>query len=63
MRYGLRGPNFAAKRSSKQYQRYYEPAIATTARPFPAGSEAVICEAGVGGFNAMKALRRKEWWS
>src|SRR5215217_2740161 len=64
MRHGLRGPNFAvvsACASSTNaiidafnYIRMGKSDIILTG-----GSESVICEAGVGGFNAMKALSER----
>lgn len=64
MRHGLRGPNFAvvsACASSTNaiidafnYIRLGKADIILTG-----GSESVICEAGVGGFNAMKALSER----
>ena len=64
MRHGLRGPNFAvvsACASSTNaiidafnYIRMGKSDIILTG-----GSESVVCEAGVGGFNAMKALSER----
>ncbi len=64
IRYGFRGPNYATVSAcasatnaiveSLNYIRYGKADVMITG-----GSEAAVCESGVGGFNAMKALSER----
>ncbi len=64
IKYGFRGPNYAtvsacasatnALVESLNYIRYGKTDVMITG-----GSEAAVCEAGIGGFNAMKALSER----
>lgn len=64
IKYGFRGPNYATVSAcasatnaiieSMNYIRYGKADIMITG-----GSEAAVCESGVGGFNAMKALSER----
>lgn len=64
IKYGFRGPNYATVSAcasatnaiieSMNYIRYGKADVMITG-----GSEAAICESGVGGFNAMKALSER----
>ena len=61
MRYGFRGPNFAVvsacdSSTNAIIDAYDNIRLGKADIILSGGSEAVICEAGVGGFNAMKAL-------
>ena len=64
MRYGFRGPNFAvvsacASSTNAIIDAYDTIRLSKADIILAGGSEAVICEAGVGGFNAMKALSER----
>ncbi len=64
MRYGFRGPNFAvvsacASSTNAIIDAYDNIRLGKANIILTGGSEAVICEAGVGGFNAMKALSER----
>ncbi|MGH2647367.1 MAG: beta-ketoacyl-ACP synthase II [Ginsengibacter sp.] len=64
MRYGFRGPNFAvvsacASSTNAIIDAYDNIRLGKADIVLSGGSEAVICEAGVGGFNAMKALSER----
>src|SRR4026208_2494906 len=64
MRYGFRGPNFAvvsacASSTNALIDAYDNIRLGKADIILTGGSEAVICEAGVGGFNAMKALSER----
>ena len=64
MRYGFRGPNFAvvsacASSTNAIIDAYDNIRLGKADIILTGGSEAVICEAGVGGFNAMKALSER----
>ncbi len=64
MRYGFRGPNFAvvsacASSTNAIIDAYDTIRLGKADIILAGGSEAVICEAGVGGFNAMKALSER----
>jgi len=64
MRYGFRGPNFAvvsacASSTNAVIDAYDTIRLGKADIIISGGSEAVICEAGVGGFNAMKALSER----
>jgi 3-oxoacyl-[acyl-carrier-protein] synthase II len=64
MRYGFRGPNFAvvsacASSTNAVIDAYDNIRLGKADLILTGGSEAVICEAGVGGFNAMKALSER----
>ena len=64
MRYGFRGPNFAvvsacASSTNAIIDAYDTIRLNKADIILTGGSEAVICEAGVGGFNAMKALSER----
>ena len=64
MRYGFRGPNFAvvsacASSTNAIIDAYDTIRLGKADIILTGGSEAVICEAGVGGFNAMKALSER----
>ncbi|WP_018617186.1 beta-ketoacyl-ACP synthase II [Segetibacter koreensis] len=64
MRHGLRGPNFAvvsacASSTNAIIDAFNYIRIGKSDIILTGGSESVICEAGVGGFNAMKALSER----
>src|SRR4029078_4693432 len=64
MRHGFRGPNFAvvsacASSTNAIIDAYDNIRLNKADIILTGGSEAVICEAGVGGFNAMKALSER----
>ncbi len=64
MRYSFRGPNFAvvsacASSTNAIIDAYDNIRLGKADIILTGGSEAVICEAGVGGFNAMKALSER----
>lgn len=64
MRYGFRGPNFAvvsacASSTNAIIDAYDNIRLGKADIILTGGSEAVISEAGVGGFNAMKALSER----
>ncbi|MEO9023025.1 MAG: beta-ketoacyl-ACP synthase II [Ginsengibacter sp.] len=64
IRYGFRGPNFAVVSACASSTNAIIDAFDTIRLNkadivLTGGSEAVICEAGVGGFNAMKALSER----
>jgi 3-oxoacyl-[acyl-carrier-protein] synthase II len=64
MRYGFRGPNFAvvsacASSTNAIIEAYDNIRLGRADIILSGGSEAVIAEAGVGGFNAMKALSER----
>ena len=64
MRYGFRGPNFAvvsacASSTNAIIDAFDNIRLGKADIILTGGSEAVICEAGVGGFNAMKALSER----
>lgn len=64
MRHGLRGPNFAvvsacASSTNAIIDAFNYIRIGKADIILTGGSESVICEAGVGGFNAMKALSER----
>src|SRR5450432_896854 len=64
MRYGFRGPNYAvvsacASSTNAIIDSYDNIRLNKADIILCGGSEAVICEAGVGGFNAMKALSER----
>lgn len=64
MRYGFRGPNFAtvsacASSTNALIDAYTYVRIGTADAIITGGSEAVITEAGIGGFNSMKALSER----
>lgn len=64
IRYGFRGPNFAvvsacASSTNAVIDAYDTIRLGKADIILSGGSEAVICEAGVGGFNAMKALSER----
>lgn len=64
MRYGFRGPNFAvvsacASSTNAIIDAYDNIRLGRADIILTGGSEAVIAEAGVGGFNAMKALSER----
>ena len=64
MRYGFRGPNFAvvsacASSTNAIIDAYDNIRLGKANIILTGGTEAVICEAGVGGFNAMKALSER----
>ena len=64
MRYGFRGPNFAvvsacASSTNAIIDAYDNIRLGKADIILTGGSEAVICEAGVGGFNAMKDLSER----
>ncbi|CAN5250993.1 beta-ketoacyl-ACP synthase II [soil metagenome] len=64
MRYGFRGPNFAvvsacASSTNAMIDAYDNIRLGKADIILTGGSEAVIREAGVGGFNAMKALSER----
>src|SRR4029079_18193766 len=64
MRHGFRGPNFAvvsacASSTHAVMEAFNWIRLGKADIILAGGSEAVICEAGVGGFNAMKALSER----
>ena len=64
IKYGLRGPNFAtvsacASSTNSIYDAFTYIRLGKADIMVSGGSEAAICEAGVGGFNAMKALSER----
>lgn len=64
MRHGFRGPNFAvvsacASSTNAIIDAFNYIRIGKSDVILTGGSESVICEAGVGGFNAMKALSER----
>jgi 3-oxoacyl-[acyl-carrier-protein] synthase II len=64
MRHGFRGPNFAvvsacASSTNAIIDAYDNLRLGKADIILTGGTEAVICEAGVGGFNAMKALSER----
>lgn len=64
MRYGFRGPNFAvvsacASSTNGIIVAFDNIRLGRANIILAGGSEAVICEAGVGGFNAMRALSER----
>jgi len=64
MRYGFRGPNYAvvsacASSTNAIIDSYDNIRLNKADIVITGGSEAVICAAGVGGFNAMKALSER----
>ncbi len=64
IRYGFRGPNFAvvsacASSTNAIIDAFDNIRLGRADIIITGGSEAVICEAGVGGFNAMKALSER----
>lgn len=64
MRYGFRGPNFAvvsacASSTNAMIDAFDNIRLGKADIVLTGGSEAVISEAGVGGFNAMKALSER----
>jgi len=64
IRYGFRGPNYAvvsacASSTNGIIDAYDNIRLGKADIIIAGGSEAVICEAGVGGFNAMKALSER----
>ncbi|MDQ2718961.1 MAG: beta-ketoacyl-ACP synthase II [Bacteroidota bacterium] len=64
IRYGFRGPNFAvvsacASSTNAIIDAFDNIRLGKADIIITGGSEAVICEAGVGGFNAMKALSER----
>lgn len=64
IKYGLRGPNFAtvsacASSTNSIYDAFTYIRLGKADVMVSGGSEAAVCEAGVGGFNAMKALSER----
>jgi 3-oxoacyl-[acyl-carrier-protein] synthase II len=64
IKYGFRGPNFAtvsacASSTNSIYDAFTYIRLGKADIMVSGGSEAAICEAGVGGFNAMKALSER----
>ncbi len=64
IKYGFRGPNYAvvsacATSTHAIYDAYTHLRLGKADIFVTGGSEAAICEAGVGGFNAMKALSER----
>jgi 3-oxoacyl-[acyl-carrier-protein] synthase II len=64
IKYGFRGPNFAtvsacASSTNAIYDAFTYIRLGKADIMVSGGSEAAICEAGVGGFNAMKALSER----
>ena len=64
MKYGFRGPNFATVSACASSNHALQDALTyirlgKAVAILTGGSEAAICEAGVGGFNAMKALSER----
>lgn len=64
IKYGFRGPNFVtvsacASSTNAIYDAYTYLKLGKADVIVSGGSEAAVCEAGVGGFNAMKALSER----
>ncbi|MBX2917315.1 MAG: beta-ketoacyl-ACP synthase II [Cyclobacteriaceae bacterium] len=64
IKYGFRGPNFVtvsacASSTNAIYDAYTYLRLGKADVIVTGGSEAAVCEAGVGGFNAMKALSER----
>jgi 3-oxoacyl-[acyl-carrier-protein] synthase II len=64
IKYGFRGPNFAtvsacASSTNSIYDAFTYIRLGKADVMVSGGSEAAVCEAGVGGFNAMKALSER----
>jgi 3-oxoacyl-[acyl-carrier-protein] synthase II len=64
IKYGFRGPNFAtvsacASSTNSIYDAFTYIRLGKADIMVSGGSEAAVCEAGVGGFNAMKALSER----
>lgn len=64
IKYGFRGPNFVtvsacASSTNAIYDAYTYIKLGKSDIIVSGGSEAAVCEAGVGGFNAMKALSER----
>ena len=64
IKYGFRGPNFTtvsacASSTNSIYDAFIYLRLGKADVMVTGGSEAAICEAGVGGFNAMKALSER----
>ncbi len=64
IKYGFRGPNFAtvsacASSTNSIYDAFTYIRLGKSDVMVSGGSEAAVCEAGVGGFNAMKALSER----
>lgn len=64
IKYGFRGPNFVtvsacASSTNAIYDAYTYLKLGKADIIVSGGSEAAVCEAGVGGFNAMKALSER----
>jgi 3-oxoacyl-[acyl-carrier-protein] synthase II len=64
IKYGFRGPNYAtvsacASSTNSIYDAFTYLRLGKADVMITGGSEAAICEAGVGGFNAMKALSER----
>ena len=64
IKYGFRGPNFVtvsacASSTNAIYDAYTYLKLGKADVIVTGGSEAAVCEAGVGGFNAMKALSER----
>lgn len=64
IKYGFRGPNYAtvsacASSTNSLYDAFTYLRLGKADVMISGGSEAAICEAGVGGFNAMKALSER----
>jgi 3-oxoacyl-[acyl-carrier-protein] synthase II len=64
IKYGFRGPNFAtvsacASSTNAIYDAYTYIKLGKADIIISGGSEAAVCEAGVGGFNAMRALSER----
>jgi len=64
IKYGFRGPNFAtvsacASSTNAIYDAYTYIRLGKADIIISGGSEAAVCEAGIGGFNALKALSER----
>jgi 3-oxoacyl-[acyl-carrier-protein] synthase II len=64
IKYGFRGPNFVtvsacASSTNAMYDAYTYLRLGKADIIVSGGSEAAVCEAGVGGFNALKALSER----
>jgi len=64
IKYGFRGPNYAtvsacASSSNSIYDAFTHLRLGKADIIVTGGSEAAVCEAGVGGFNALKALSER----
>lgn len=64
IKYGFRGPNYAtvsacASSTNSIYDAYTHLRLGKADIIVTGGSEAAVCEAGVGGFNALKALSER----